>query len=131
MADAAPLIALCPSAQLADGGAGHRFEVDDGGEVVGAFVVRYRGAVFGYLNRCTHVAMELDWIAGQFFDSDGEVLICATHGATYDPAGGRCLGGPCAGGGGLRKLQVLESDGIVYWRPESGLRPRAVAPCGR
>jgi nitrite reductase/ring-hydroxylating ferredoxin subunit len=55
-----------------------------------------------------HVAMELDWVAGQFFDLDGEALLCATHGASYDPADGHCMGGPCAGRGGLRRLQVIE-----------------------
>ena len=124
MADAEPLIALCASAQLADGGVGLRFEAVAGGETIGAFVVRYRGQVVGYLNRCAHVAMELDWLPGQFFGRDGEALVCATHGATYDPASGDCIGGACAGRGGLRRLLVFESDGVVYWRPDRGARPR-------
>jgi nitrite reductase/ring-hydroxylating ferredoxin subunit len=125
VADAEPLIPLCPSEQLAERGAGFRFEVLAGGEALGAFAVRYRGRVVAFLNRCAHVAMDLDWVAGHFFDSDGETLLCATHGAAYDPASGRCLGGPCAGRGGLRPLQVVEQEGVVYWRPEPGLRPRA------
>ena len=124
MADSGPLIALCPSAKLIDGGAGVRFDVDDGGEDTSAFVIRYQGRVFGYLNRCAHVAMELDWVAGQFFDADGEALLCATHGAVYDPASGRCVGGPCAGRGGLQVLAVLEREGVVYWRPDAVRRPR-------
>jgi len=124
MADAEPLIALCPSAQLVDGGVGLRFEAAAGGETVGAFVVRYRGKVAAYLNRCAHVAMELDWAPGRFFDRDGETLLCATHGAVYDPASGDCIGGPCAGRGGLRRLQVFEDGGVVYWRPDLGARPR-------
>jgi nitrite reductase/ring-hydroxylating ferredoxin subunit len=126
MADSGPLIALCPSAQLLDGGAGVRFDVDDGGEPTNAFVVRYRGRVVGYLNRCSHVATELDWVAGQFFDADGETLLCATHGAAYDPASGRCVGGPCAGRGGLQALALVERQGVVYWRPDAARRPRAV-----
>jgi len=124
MAASGPLIALCPSAQLLDGGAGIRFDVDDGGEEVNAFVVRYRGRVVGYLNRCAHVEMELDWVAGQFFDADGETLLCATHGAAYDPASGRCVGGPCVGRGGLQALAVVEQEGVVYWRPDAAQRPR-------
>jgi len=122
MAAAGALIALCPSDRLADGGEGLRFEVQIGGEAVGAFVVRHRGQVFGYLNRCAHVAMELDWLAGQFFDLDGETLLCSTHGAVYDPASGDCVGGPCEGRGGLRRLHVVEESGIVYWRPDRGAR---------
>jgi nitrite reductase/ring-hydroxylating ferredoxin subunit len=100
-----------------------RFEVLAGGEVVGAFAVRFRGRAVAYLNRCAHVAMELDWVAGQFFGDDGETLLCATHGAAYEPSDGRCVGGPCAGRGGLRRLQVVEEEGVVYWRPEAGVRP--------
>jgi nitrite reductase/ring-hydroxylating ferredoxin subunit len=124
MADAGPLIALCPSAHLVDGGVGLRFDVASGGGTVGAFVVRHRGKVVAYLNRCAHVAMELDWVAGRFFDSDGETLLCASHGAAYEPSDGHCVGGPCAGRGGLRRLQVVEEDGFVYWRPDAGVRPR-------
>ena len=125
MADAEPLIPLCPSTQLVERGGGLRFDVVAGGEMLGAFAVRHRGQAVAYLNRCAHVAMELDWVAGQFFDSDGEALLCATHGAAYDPASGRCLGGPCAGRGGLRPLQLVEQDGVVYWRPDPGVRPRS------
>ncbi len=128
MADAGSLIALCPAAQLIERGAGVRFDVVAGGEEASAFVVRYHGQVFAYLNRCAHVAMELDWLAGQFFDSDGEMLLCATHGAAYDPTSGRCTGGPCAGHGGLRQLQVLEDGGVVYWRPDREVRPRRAEP---
>jgi nitrite reductase/ring-hydroxylating ferredoxin subunit len=124
MADAGALIELCPSAQLVEHGTGVRFEVVVAGEPVAAFVVRYRGQVVGYLNRCAHVATELDWMAGHFFDSDGETLLCSTHGAAYDPADGHCVGGPCAGRGGLQRLQVLEQAGFVYWRPEPGTRLR-------
>jgi len=126
VAAAEPLIVLCQSAQLADGGTGIRFDVDLGGRLVAAFAVRYRGRAYAYLNRCAHVAMELDWLAGQFFDADGTTLLCATHGAAYDPATGDCLDGPCNGRGGLRRLQVIEDGGFVYWRPEADLRPRVV-----
>jgi nitrite reductase/ring-hydroxylating ferredoxin subunit len=125
MTDADPLIELCRSAQLAERGDGLRFEVDAAGEAVGAFVFRFEGRVFGYLNRCAHVATELDWIAGKFFDRDGGTLVCATHGALYEPASGRCAGGPCNGRGGLRPLQVFEDGGVVYWRPDGGARPRS------
>lgn len=124
MADAEPLIALCRSAQLVERGAGVRFEVTVDGETCGAFAVRFRGQAAAYLNRCAHVATELDWVAGRFFAGDGETLLCATHGASYDPADGHCMGGPCAGRGGLRRLQVIETDGVVYWRPDPGARPR-------
>ena len=112
MADDARLI--CASAELADGGRGTRFEVEYFGAPAPAFAVRQDGRVHGYLNRCAHVAMELDWQEGVFFDGDGRDLLCSTHGATYDARGGRCVGGPC-GGRPLVKLRVEERDGQVYF----------------
>ena len=106
---------ICRSAELADSGRGVRFEVEYFGETAPAFVVRYRGAVQGYLNRCAHVAMELDWQEGVFFDSDGRDLLCSTHGATYDASTGHCMGGPC-NGSPLVKLRVEERDGNVYFK---------------
>ena len=63
---------------------------------------------------CAHVAMELDWQEGVFFDSDGRDLLCSTHGATYDAASGRCIGGPC-NGSPLVKLRLEVRDGLVYF----------------
>lgn len=105
---------ICPAGALADAGRGVRFEVEYFGEPAPAFAVRYRGRVHGYLNRCAHVAMELDWQEGVFFAADGRDLLCSTHGATYDAATGRCLGGPC-GGSALVKLRLEERDGLVYF----------------
>jgi nitrite reductase/ring-hydroxylating ferredoxin subunit len=105
-------IVVCASDALADGGDGVRFEVRRGGQVHAAFAIRFDGRVHAYLNRCAHVSVELDWQPGRFFDADGIVLICSTHGALYDPSTGACLGGPCRGGG-LEPVAVAEADGLV------------------
>jgi nitrite reductase/ring-hydroxylating ferredoxin subunit len=105
---------ICASAALVDAGLGVRFEVEYFGESVPAFLVRKAGKAHGYLNRCSHVAMELDWQAGVFFDSEGRDLLCSTHGATYDATSGRCVGGPC-NGTPLVKLRLEERDGQVYF----------------
>jgi nitrite reductase/ring-hydroxylating ferredoxin subunit len=105
---------ICPSSALVDSDRGLRFEVEYFGRSAPAFVVRYRGRVHAYLNRCAHVAMELDWQEGVFFDSDGRDLLCSTHGAVYDTASGHCVGGPC-NGSPLVKLRVEERDGMVYF----------------
>ncbi len=105
---------VCVSAALVDSGRGVRFEVRYFGEAAPAFAVRHAGRVHGYLNRCAHVAMQLDWQEGAFFDSDGRDLLCSTHGAAYDPASGRCVGGPC-NGSPLVKLRLEELDGQVYF----------------
>jgi len=103
---------ICVSAALPEGGDGVRFEIERAGGRVSAFAIRFAGEAHAYLNRCAHVGVELDWEPGKFFDSDGLLLICSSHGALYDPATGACLGGPC-GGGGLEKLPVEERDGEI------------------
>ena len=103
---------VCLSAALVDRGEGVRFEVVQGGARHPAFAIRFDGRVHAYRNRCAHVAVELDWQPGRFFDADGIVLICSTHGALYDPATGACRGGPCRGAG-LEPVPVEEIDGQV------------------
>ena len=105
---------ICPSAALESSGRGVRFQVDYFGELAPAFLIRKNGIAHGYLNRCAHVAMELDWQEGVFFDSGGRDLICSTHGAVYDASSGRCLGGPC-NRTPLVKLRIAERDGNVYF----------------
>ncbi|MDB5727714.1 MAG: Rieske 2Fe-2S protein [Noviherbaspirillum sp.] len=115
-------IYICPSDALINGAKGVRFPVTAGNEDASGFVIRYRGTVYGYLNRCAHVPIELDWNQGDFFDSDGLYLMCSTHGAIYTPQDGRCAGGPCRGGR-LRSIQVCEEDSHVFWQPDDYLRP--------
>ena len=105
---------ICVSGALADAGRGVRFEAEYFGEKAPAFLVRSKGRVYGYLNRCGHMPMELDWREGEFFDLDGRDLICSTHGATYAAASGKCLGGPC-GKAPLVPLKVEERDGNIYF----------------
>lgn len=104
---------ICASRELLDSGRGVRFEVEQRGKTVPAFVVRYRGKLYAYVNRCAHVGIELDWMEGEFFDLSGLYLICATHGAIYVPDSGQCVGGPCKGQR-LESLSVLERNGIVF-----------------
>jgi len=92
-----------------------RFEVECEGETSPAFAIRHGGRVYAYLNRCAHIAMELDWKPGKFLDADGEYLICSTHGALYAPETGACRGGPCRGAA-LTRLDVFEAGGKVYLR---------------
>ena len=64
-------IALCSSADLRDGGLAVSVDVVFGGQTCPAFAVRYHGAVYAYVNRCSHVALELDWQPNKVFDASG------------------------------------------------------------
>jgi nitrite reductase/ring-hydroxylating ferredoxin subunit len=114
-------IPLCNSADLADGGLAVPFDVLYGGQTCRAFAIRWQGRTHAYLNRCAHVAMEMDWQANRFFDDSGRWLLCATHGAVYQPDTGACAGGPCRGG--LVKIRTTERDGVVHWHTDFNLKP--------
>jgi nitrite reductase/ring-hydroxylating ferredoxin subunit len=112
---------LCSSRELSNGGQAVPFDVCYAGQTCRAFAVRYQGQPHAYLNRCSHVAMEMDWQPNRLFDDSGRWLLCATHGATYEPATGACSGGPCRGG--LVKIELHEQNGVVYWRSQYPLKP--------
>lgn len=115
------LLPLCNSRELADGGLAVAFDVVYAGQTCRAFAVRFEGLPQAYLNRCTHVAMELDWQPGRVFDDSGQWLLCASHGAAYRPDTGQCAGGPCRGG--LVKIMLSERGGVVYWHAAYNLKP--------
>lgn len=128
MSDTYAPVRVCASDELVDGGAGRRMAASFAGGDAVVFFVRFGGDAYGYLNRCAHVPMEMDWVEGRFFDSSGHYLMCATHGAIYAPDSGRCVGGPCRGGR-LRPVRVEERDTpdgrAVFWLPDDELRPAA------
>jgi nitrite reductase/ring-hydroxylating ferredoxin subunit len=87
-------------------------------------LINYQGDVFAYLNRCPHVALSLDWVENQFFTEDKRYLICANHGATYEPRTGECIWGPCAGAS-LQEVPLEIEDGNIFARcPELDERAR-------
>jgi len=104
---------ICSSDALAECGAGYRFEVRRGGETLPAFAIRFHGVVRAYINECRHQSTELDWNPGEFFDAERVYLVCATHGALYQPDTGLCIEGPCRGAR-LGTVAVRERNGAIY-----------------
>jgi nitrite reductase/ring-hydroxylating ferredoxin subunit len=118
---ASQVMPLCNSADLAEGGRAVPFDVVFAGQTCRAFAIRFEGQPHAYLNRCSHVAMEMDFQPDQFFDASGRWLLCATHGAEYAPDTGECKGGPCRGG--LVKIDLSEEGGVVRWHTAYNLKP--------
>jgi nitrite reductase/ring-hydroxylating ferredoxin subunit len=114
-------IALCNSADLVDRGDAVPFDVVYCGQTCRGFALRYGQHAYAYLNRCLHVAMEMDYQPNRFFDMTGNWIICATHGAIYRPDTGECAGGPCRGK--LVKIALTERDGVVHWHTAPHLLP--------
>jgi nitrite reductase/ring-hydroxylating ferredoxin subunit len=113
-------IPLCKSADLLDSSDAVAFDVTYLNQSCAAFAIRYQGQVYAYLNRCSHVPMEMDYQPNRFFDMTGHWLMCATHGAMYYPQTGQCRMGPCRGG--LIKIAVSEFDDVVHWHTASNLQ---------
>jgi nitrite reductase/ring-hydroxylating ferredoxin subunit len=71
---------------------------DDGAErAFNIVVVRWGKQVFGYVNRCPHDGVNLDWERNQFLDGNGIRLQCGKHGAQFELGTGMCLEGPPKG----------------------------------
>jgi nitrite reductase/ring-hydroxylating ferredoxin subunit len=66
-----------------------------------------------WVNRSPHVPYPRDFGDGAVRDHDGRTIVCANHGARFDPDDGRCIWGP-ARGRGLEPLPLVE-DGDC-WR---------------
>ena len=86
-----------------------RFQLQEEGRTVVGFIVNHGGRHFAYVNRCPHAGTPLDLWPNEFLTADGRYLICATHGAVFEPDTGRCVEGACRGAR-LEALRV-EDDG--------------------
>lgn len=122
-----PLIRVCESRELVDGGPGVKIPALHMGDPVTVFFVRYQGQVRGYVNRCAHIGVELDW-KNSFFTRAGDLIMCVRHGATYEPDTGVCVNGPCKGGRLIPvevEEAVTEEGQAVFWMPSEETRPVA------
>jgi nitrite reductase/ring-hydroxylating ferredoxin subunit len=86
----------CPTAAVPVGTTA-KFRLRCDGRALDAFVVHHGGGYAAYVNRCPHVGTPLDLWPNEFLDAEGREFVCATHGATFEPASGLCTGGPCLG----------------------------------
>jgi nitrite reductase/ring-hydroxylating ferredoxin subunit len=106
-------------AQVGELGPGQtkKFVVSVDGREVECFLVNYDGRLFAYVNRCRHVPMTMDWVDNQFLTEDGRYILCATHGAAYEPETGECIFGPPCGKILDRVPLTVEGDWVVAHRP--------------
>ena len=89
-----------------------KFRLTCRGTTVEGFALNHDGRYHAYLNRCAHVGTTLDLWPNEFLTEDGREIVCATHGALYEPEGGLCTAGPCAGDR-LTPLPVRVEGGTV------------------
>jgi nitrite reductase/ring-hydroxylating ferredoxin subunit len=81
------------------------------------FLVNYNGLLFAYVNRCRHVPMTMDWVENQFLTEDGRYILCATHGAAYEPETGECIFGPPCGKVLARVPLTINGEQVLAHQP--------------
>ena len=96
-------------------GKSKKFTLRRGQRDLEALLVNFEGRHFAYINRCPHTGITLDWVNNQFFSSDNRYLMCATHGAVFEPPTGECIWGPCLGLS-LQSVPVEIEEGRIYAR---------------
>jgi len=89
------------------------FRLECADRTVDGFVVNDAGRYRAYVNRCPHLGTPLDLWPNELLADDGRTLVCATHGALFEPGTGRCTVGPCAGGRLTPLSTTLEGDTLV------------------
>jgi nitrite reductase/ring-hydroxylating ferredoxin subunit len=96
-------------------GTSKKFLLRRGSREFEALLVNYQGDFFAYVNRCPHTGITLDWVNNQFFSVDHRYLMCATHGAVFEPPTGECIWGPCVGLS-LQSVPIEIENGRIYAR---------------
>lgn len=76
-------------------------------------LMRREDRIFAYLNVCPHAGRPLNWAPDQFLFTPDDQLVCAAHGATFEPDSGICVLGPCLGAR-LTPFEIEVRDGQVW-----------------
>jgi nitrite reductase/ring-hydroxylating ferredoxin subunit len=121
------VIELCALARIPDPGT-YELSWGEGDWPLSLFVVRRGDDVFGFVNRCPHAGHELNLRPNDFLTSDGDLLMCRSHGARFRIEDGFCVLGPCPGAF-LPPFAVDVVDGIVV--AERSELDRVAAAAGR
>ncbi|KRG70095.1 Rieske (2Fe-2S) protein [Pseudoxanthomonas dokdonensis] len=82
------------------------------GDAESLLLYRQGEQVRAWLNVCPHAGRRLDWAPGKFLKSKDGLLVCAAHGASFQPTDGLCVAGPCKGDS-LRAVALRIVDGQV------------------
>jgi nitrite reductase/ring-hydroxylating ferredoxin subunit len=76
-------------------GSARTFPLPDSDEQ--GFVIRTKGGLRAFRNRCRHWPAPLDMDDAEFWNPEAGMIMCKIHGALYRPDDGLCVYGPCSG----------------------------------
>ena len=106
---------LCNVDELPDGGA-RGFDTESAGQAT-VFVLRRGSALRAWRDACPHLGTPLPWRRDAYLDAYGRHIVCAAHGALFDPLTGICTLGPCLGDA-LTPVDIeIDSDGGLHLAP--------------
>jgi nitrite reductase/ring-hydroxylating ferredoxin subunit len=115
---------LCAQAELdalAEGRARGFLPDDDGQDRL--FVVRFQGQLHAWRNACPHVdGAAMAWRRDAYMNAAGTHIVCAAHGATFEPDSGRCVAGPCIGERLAPVALSSDAAGVVWAQQFKGDR---------
>jgi nitrite reductase/ring-hydroxylating ferredoxin subunit len=115
------LLATIPADAIPDEGRVRRFTYLDGfSQPRQGLLLRWRGALYAYQDRCPHWSASLGE-DGEIFDARSGTLVCQMHGARFELDSGLCILGPCMGDR-LEKFHIEVDEGrAVHVLRGSGL----------
>ena len=111
---------IADASRLGEGDAA-RFTITLDGVRRDAFVLRWHGALHGWVNACRHQSLPLDAGDARFLDGAADAIVCVHHGARYRPDTGGCVEGPCRGSFLTPLALEVREDGV--WCLGRGTRP--------
>jgi len=103
---------LCRSDYLPEGEY-HELQFNVSGHTRYLVATRVDGQAKAWYNRCPHAGQPLNWAPDQFLTDEYNRLICAAHGAVFEPGTGQCVAGPCPRAL-LTQCPLVEETGKVY-----------------
>lgn len=103
---------LVPAVDELGEGETRKFAFEREGERGEGFVIRYRGQLYAYANRCPHWSVDLDMGEGRLFSVLSQRIFCSNHGALFVPDTGYCEAGPCRGLRLERFAHVVEGTAL-------------------
>ncbi len=106
---------LCRLDDLQDPGS-RGVTLQQGDQLLDAFVVRRGRSVYAYINSCPHTGSPLDWNEHEFLSLDKSYIQCAMHAALFRLVDGLCVAGPCTGAR-LTAIAVEVEAGVVVMSP--------------
>lgn len=116
MTDNPPAQPLLVSAELTEGQCREVRLDPSQRESPSLIILRHQGQLYAYMNVCPHLRVPLNWRPDGFWTLDRSALMCAMHGALFQPTTGLCTSGPCVGRS-LKSRTVFEDDRTIWLAP--------------